>query len=124
MLLRLVGGKCTKCQTPQFPAAQVCVNPECNAFHTQEDYEFADQPAFIKAFTGDLLAVCPEPPAVYGLIQFDEGGRMLADFTDCELHHVSIGQPVKMSFRKRYYDKERGFTGYFWKAVPQEDKKA
>jgi hypothetical protein len=24
-----------------------------------------------------------------------------------------------MSFRKKYYDKERGYTGYFWKAVPQ-----
>ena len=119
MILGLVGGRCTKCGTAQFPKSDVCVNPACNAFHSQEDHEFVDQPAFIKAFTGDLLAVCPEPPAVYGMIQFEKGGRMMADFTDCELHKLKVGQPVKMAFRKKVHDATRGFTGYFWKAIPQ-----
>ena len=52
------------------------------------------------------------------MIQFDDGGRFMADFTDCELAEVWVGQPVRLSFRKRYTDKERGFSGYFWKAVP------
>ena len=84
----------------------------------------------IKTFTGDLLTVSVDPPAVYGMIQFEEGGRFMADFTDCELAEVWVGQPVKLSFRKRYTDKDRGFSGYFWKAVPLpvkrpvEDKKA
>ena len=123
MILGMVGGRCAKCGTAQFPKAAVCVNPACNAFHTQEDLEFADQPAFIKSFTGDLLAVSPEPPAVYGMIQFDGGGRLMADFTDCELHKLKVGQPVRMVFRKRYHDAKRGFTGYFWKAIPQADAK-
>ena len=42
----------------------------------------------------------------------------MADFTDCELADVRVGQPVKLSFRMRLADKQRGFTGYFWKAVP------
>ncbi len=58
------------------------------------------------------------PPAIYGMVQFEGGGRFMADFTDCELSNVRVGQPVKLSFRKRYTDAQRGFTGYFWKAVP------
>jgi NAD(P)-dependent dehydrogenase (short-subunit alcohol dehydrogenase family)/putative sterol carrier protein len=85
---------------------------------SQDDHEFADLPAFVNSFTGDLLSVSIDPPAVYGMIQFEGGGRFMADFTDCELGDVQVGQRVNLSFRRRYSDKERGFTGYFWKAVP------
>jgi 3-hydroxy-3-methylglutaryl CoA synthase/NAD(P)-dependent dehydrogenase (short-subunit alcohol dehydrogenase family)/putative sterol carrier protein len=118
MLLGMVGGKCTRCGTPQFPKMNICVNPQCRDTDTQEDYEFAEVPATVKSFTGDLLAVSLDPPAIYGMVQFEGGGRFMADFTDCELSDVRVGQPVKLSFRKRYTDKDRGFTGYFWKAVP------
>jgi NAD(P)-dependent dehydrogenase (short-subunit alcohol dehydrogenase family)/putative sterol carrier protein len=74
--------------------------------------------AFVNSFTGDLLSVSIDPPAVYGMIQFEGGGRFMADFTDCEFGDVQVGQRVNLSFRRRYSDKERGFTGYFWKAVP------
>ncbi|MEJ2715662.1 MAG: SDR family NAD(P)-dependent oxidoreductase [Deltaproteobacteria bacterium] len=118
MLLGMVGGKCTKCGTPQFPRMDICVNPDCRAMHSQEAYEFQDVPATVKSYTGDLLAVSVDPPAIYGMVQFEGGGRFMADFTDCELSDVRVGQPVALSFRKRYTDKGRGFTGYFWKAVP------
>ncbi|MGD8905181.1 MAG: SDR family NAD(P)-dependent oxidoreductase [Anaerolineae bacterium] len=119
MILGLVGGKCTVCGTPQYPKADVCVNPNCGALHSQEDYEFADIPATVKSFTGDNLAVSVDPPAIYGMIQFDGGGRFMADFTDCEMGDLSVGTPVEMAFRRHYVDEERGFTGYFWKAVPR-----
>jgi 3-hydroxy-3-methylglutaryl CoA synthase/NAD(P)-dependent dehydrogenase (short-subunit alcohol dehydrogenase family)/putative sterol carrier protein len=118
MILGLVGGKCRECGTPQFPKMDICVNPACHAVGSQDDHEFADVPAFVNSFTGDLLSVSIDPPAVYGMIQFEGGGRFMADFTDCELGDVQIGQRVNLSFRRRYSDKERGFTGYFWKAVP------
>ena len=76
-------------------------------------------PARIKTFTGDLLAVSVDPPAIYGMVQFEGGGRFMADFTDCELADCKVGLPVKMVFRRRFTDDERGFSGYFWKAVPQ-----
>ena len=118
MLLGMVGGKCTECGTPQFPKMDICVNPDCRKTGTQVEYEFADSPATVKSFTGDLLAVSLDPPAIYGMVQFDGGGRFMADFTDCELSDVRVGQPVKLAFRKRYTDAERGFSGYFWKAIP------
>lgn len=118
-VLGLVGGKCTKCGTPQFPRLRMCVNPSCNAVDSQVDYEFSDKKGVIKSYTGDMLAVSVDPPAIYGLIQFEGGGRALYDFTDCELADVKVGQPVEMSFRMKYYDESRDFHGYYWKAVPQ-----
>ena len=118
MILGLVGGKCKACGTPQFPKSEVCVNPACGAFHSQEDYEFADVPARVKSFTGDMLSVSVDPPAIYGMVQFENGGRLVADFTDCELEDLRVGLPVQMAFKRKGVDKERGFVNYFWKAVP------
>jgi len=118
MILGLVGGRCRECGTPQYPMGDICVNPECGAFHSQEDYEFADVPATVKTFTGDLLSVSVDPPAIYGMVQFEGGGRTVVDFTDCELDDVRVGLPVKMAFKRKGVDKERGFVNYFWKAVP------
>ncbi len=118
-VLGLIGGKCSKCGTPQFPVERMCVNPSCNAVDTLEDYEFADRLVTIKSYTGDMLAVSVEPPAIYGLVQFEDGGRFMCDFTDCELSDVKVGQQAKMSFRIKYIDEERDFPGYYWKAVPQ-----
>ncbi len=122
MILGLVGGRCTECGTPQFPKMDICVNPDCGALHSQEEYEFADRPATIKSFTGDMLAVSVDPPAIYGLVEFEDGGRFMADFTDCQLDDLKVGMPVHMAFRIHHVDEARGFTGYFWKAVPQPEE--
>jgi 3-hydroxy-3-methylglutaryl CoA synthase/NAD(P)-dependent dehydrogenase (short-subunit alcohol dehydrogenase family)/putative sterol carrier protein len=121
LLNGLVGGRCTTCGTPQIPRQDLCVNPECRAVGTQEPYAFADRPARVKSFTGDMLAVSVDPPAIYGMVEFEQGGRFMADFTDCTLDEVSVGQPVRFEFRKRVTDEARGMTCYFWKAVPLPD---
>jgi len=121
-LLGFVGGQCRECGTPQIPAQLVCVKPDCGEIDCQEEYEFADRSAKVLTYTGDMLAVSVDPPAIYGIVQFDEGGRMMMNFTDCTPDDVEVGVPVKMSFRKKYYDQERGFTGYFWKAVPLQSQ--
>ncbi|MGK5091448.1 SDR family NAD(P)-dependent oxidoreductase [Deltaproteobacteria bacterium TL4] len=118
MLMGLVGGFCKACNSPQFPSADICVNPDCGTVQKQEDYEFADVPATVKTFTGDLLTVSVDPPHKYGMVQFEGGGRMLANFTDCELEDLKVGLPMKMVFRRRFEDKTRGFINYFWSAMP------
>lgn len=121
MILGMVGGKCTACGTPQFPKADICVNPDCGHVGSMDDYEFAKVKARVNTFTGDLLAVSVDPPSIYGMVQFDGGGRFVADFTDCEMEEVKVGMPVSLSFRRRIVDAGRGFSQYFWKAVPQPD---
>ncbi|HDP24041.1 MAG TPA: hydroxymethylglutaryl-CoA synthase family protein [Deltaproteobacteria bacterium] len=119
MIFGFVGGKCAKCGTPQFPLLPVCVKPECGASDTFEDYEFADKIATVQMFTGDMLAASVDPPTVYGLVNFEGGGKAFLDFTDCDVNQVKVGMSVRMSFRRRSKDEVRGFSGYFWKAVPQ-----
>lgn len=118
MLLGLVGGRCRECGTAQYPKMDYCVNPACGAINSQDDYEFADAPGKVKTFTGDMLAISVDPPAIYGMVQFDDGGRLMADFTDCELADVKVGLRVQMAFKRKVQDRERGFVNYFWKAVP------
>ncbi len=118
MILGLIGGKCTKCGTAQFPAARICVNPNCNAVDSQEPYPFADQPARILSWSADFLTFSMDPPQHYGMVTFDGGGRFLADFTDCDAGTVDSGMNVRMVFRIKDFDERRGFRKYFWKAVP------
>jgi 3-hydroxy-3-methylglutaryl CoA synthase len=120
-ILGFVGGECRKCGTRQIPSKDVCVNPDCGSVKSQDPAEFADTPAIIKTFTADMLSVSVDPPNMYGMVQFEGGGRILADFSDCEMSDLKVGRKMKMEFRKRVYDKERGFHGYFWKAIPQAE---
>ena len=116
--LALVGSKCKRCGTPQYPPQRVCVNPECKAIDQMEPYRFSDKKAELFTYTGDNLAVSPDPPQVYGIIQFEGGGRSLMNVTDCVLEELKVGMPVEMTFRKLYSDAARGIHNYWWKATP------
>ena len=113
-----VGGHCTKCGTLQFPKTRVCVNPNCGAIDTQEEHAFADKTGRINSYTADRLTYSPDPPACYGMIQFEDGGRWMMDFTDVDADAVAVGQPMRMMFRVKDIDTQRGFRRYFWKAAP------
>ena len=118
MLAGLVGGVCSKCQTQQFPKAAICVNPSCKHRGDQADVEFADQSAKIMSWSNDALTYTIDPPAHYGMVQFDDGGRFFADFTDYDVGNVDVGMPVRMVFRIKDTDDIRGMNRYFWKAAP------
>lgn len=119
MLLGLIGGRCRQCETLQYPSGRYCVNPRCNALDSQDDYPFADEPAAVRSYTADALTYTADPPAYYGLVQFDRGGRMMADFTDIDPQTLEVGLPVRMVFRVKDFDAQRGFVRYFWKAAPR-----
>src|SRR5690606_23706750 len=80
MLLGFVGGRCTSCGTLQIPRTRICVNPNCRAVDSQEDHPFQSYPGRIVTWSADYLTYTPEPPAYYGMVQFAEGGRLMADF--------------------------------------------
>jgi len=114
----LVGSRCRACGTPQYPKQRICVNPDCGAVDDMEDYRFSDKVGVLASYTGDNLAFSWDPPQIYGLVDFEDGGRILLDLTDCSLDSVKVKIPVTMSFRRKYADPQRGYYGYFWKAVP------
>ena len=119
-LLALVGSKCKKCGTPQFPAQRVCVNPDCKAIDEMEDYRFSDKKGLLFTYTEDRLAFSINPPAIYGMVRFEGGGSSLFDLTDCESGSVKVDMAVEMSFRRKFADEARGTYSYFWKAVPEQ----
>ena len=120
-VLGLWGSRCRRCGTPHFPSQRVCVNPDCGAIDEMEEYRFSDKIGHIASYTGDMLAASYNPPAVYGQIEFEGGGKYMFDLTDCDLDTLAVGMPVSMSFRRKYYDEKRDIAGYFWKAVPMKE---
>lgn len=122
MLLGLIGGRCERCGTLQFPKADICVNQACGAVGSQADQPFADMPGKVASWSADQLTYCPDPPAHYGMMQFDAGGRLMTDFTDVDVGAVEVGMRMRMVFRIKDVDVQRGFVRYFWKAAPAAAK--
>ncbi|MEM6851003.1 MAG: 3-oxoacyl-[acyl-carrier-protein] synthase III C-terminal domain-containing protein [Pseudomonadota bacterium] len=113
-----VGGRCRVCGTPQFPKSRRCVNPDCGALDSQDDYRFADEPARVKSFTEDWMAFTREPPLLYGNVSFEGGGNAFIEMCGFGPGEIKIGSPLRMAFRIKDIDAQRGFHRYFWKGAP------
>jgi hydroxymethylglutaryl-CoA synthase len=120
-ILSLEGTRCLECGTQQYPPQRVCVNPECGAVNKMESVVLSDKKGKVVSFTSDLLAASINPPAIYGNVDFENGGRCMMDFTDCTLEALEVGMTVRFTFRIKYVDTKRDVTFYFWKAVPAEE---
>lgn len=118
VLLGLVGCKCKRCGTPQYPYQGVCVNPNCGAINEMEDYRFSDKKGRVVTYTGDNLAYSPVPPTIYGMIDFEGGGRFGFDITDTDLDSLKLDMPIEMTFRRKFFDEVHGVYNYFWKGTP------
>ncbi|PIV19725.1 MAG: 3-hydroxy-3-methylglutaryl CoA synthase, partial [Deltaproteobacteria bacterium CG03_land_8_20_14_0_80_45_14] len=103
-ILELVGSRCKVCGTPQFPQERICINPDCGTVDQMEDYPFSDKKGKLFTYTGDNLTFSEDPPALYGIVDFEGGGRYWFDITDCRLESLKVGQPVQMTFRRKYQD--------------------
>ena len=119
--LGLIGGKCTKTGTVQFPKTDISVSQNDRAIGTQEDYPLADKVAKITTFTADRLTYSPDPPTYYGMIDFEGGGRMISEFSDVSEGDIEVGRDMRMVFRIKAKDYNRNFIKYFWKATPIRD---
>lgn len=114
-----VAGRCGECGTVQFPVLAYCVSPECNAPASQfEDAPLADEPARILTITQDFLTYYPAPPLCVGMVQFDNGARLLMEIVDGTNEEIVEGQALQMTFRIKKRDEIRGYDQYFWKATP------
>jgi 3-hydroxy-3-methylglutaryl CoA synthase len=115
----LIGGKCTTCGTVQFPMSHICVNPECRIADSQKDYPLSECNAKIASYTVDWLAFTPNPPLVFGMVEFEEGAKFMMQMVSCDPEKIEVGMPLEMVFRIKTKDNVSGFQTYFWKAAPQ-----
>jgi hydroxymethylglutaryl-CoA synthase len=115
---RFEAGRCERCGTVQFPRSGICVNPECRAQQSQSPTSLADTPARVLSHTADFLAYTPSPPFQFGHVDFAGGGRVLVEFADTDVDELKVGVPLRMVYRIKDFDRQRGFRRYFWKATP------
>lgn len=120
-LYGFIGGQCSACGTAQYPKSRRCVNPNCGALDTQEEYAFADKDGTVKSFTEDWLAFTRSPPHLYGNISFAGGGNIFMEMAGFAPGQLKIGSPVRVQFRIKDIDTQRGFHRYFWKAIPRRE---
>ncbi len=112
----MVGGRCSACNTLQYPRSQVCV--KCGALDTQNPESLANLIGRVKSYTEDWLAFTPLPPYVYGHVEFADGANCMLEFTDFAPGAVAVGNEVRMVFRIKDFDTRRNFRRYFWKPAP------
>lgn len=117
LLTAFIGGKCRVCGTVQIPRDKYCVNPDCKELDSQDDYYFANRLGKILTWTADRLTFDWNPPAYFGMVEFDGGGRLMMDFTEVQEGTIDSGTAVSVHFRIKQIDKQRGFRKYFWKAI-------
>jgi 3-hydroxy-3-methylglutaryl CoA synthase len=96
------------------PPARVGIRPDGSTDMTPAP--MADVQGTVVTSTIDRLAYSPSPPIVFAVVDFDGGGRMPIELTDCEPADIKIGTRVEMTFR-RFFTAD-GIANYFWKARP------
>lgn len=102
----------------QFPKSAIPVNPAVSGSEPLEDVRLADDQARIISVTADRLNFTPDPPFDFGLVQFDNGARVLMEMVDRPADGFTVGQPVRMRIRIKSMNRALGFRTYFWKAAP------
>ena len=113
-VLPLHGCKCNNCGNIQFPIQRVCAY--CQAKDDYVEVPLADKQASVFTFSMDERALEVDPPRVWTISDFDDGGRIYCTMTDRDTSQVEIGMKVEMTFRKIH--EGAGLHNYFWKCRP------
>jgi 3-hydroxy-3-methylglutaryl CoA synthase len=115
-VISFIGGRCGECGAIQFPHLAACVN--CGSIEPLTPYPLADELAKVATFTADWLMFYPAPPLYVGLVQFDNGARVLMEMVDVDPAKFDVGSALRMVFRVKEKDNRRHYNRYFWKAAP------
>lgn len=110
-------GKCGSCGAVQFPQLQYCVN--CHASSDVfEDVSLRDEQAEVLTSTADWLSYYAAPPLWVGFVKFASGARVLMEMVDIGKDGIDTGAQLRMVYRIKEKDRQRGYNRYFWKATP------
>lgn len=102
----------------QFPKSAIPVNPAASGPEAYDDVRLAEDQARIVSVTADRLTYHPDPPLDYGLVQFDNGARLLMEMVNRPDNGFAVGDRVMMRPRIKSQNRALGFRTYFWKAAP------
>src|SRR5213596_220208 len=111
--LSLLGQKCRRCGTAQYPFQRVCFT--CYAKDDFDSVRLSDKVGAVRSFTFDYFAGSPSPPLVASVIDV-EGARLYLQMTDVHPKEVKLDLPVELTFRKMH--EAGGTPNYYWKCTP------
>ena len=97
---RYEAAKCKKCEKVFFPPRRVC--SQCGT----REFEKTQLPQEGKVETFTVIRVAPtgfsdEAPYAVGIVSLPGGIRVTAQIVDCDLARLTIGDRVRLEFRKR-----------------------
>jgi uncharacterized OB-fold protein len=119
---RLFGSRCATCGTPYFPKVTVCRAPTCNDSKI-EDAELGPH-GTLWSYT--IQHYPPPPPAKYdepyqpyamGMVDLDDGLRVLTRFSTDNVDALRPGMPVELVIERLYAD-AKGNEVLTWKFRP------
>lgn len=110
-------GKCGSCGTVQFPQLQYCVTCRAPA-EGFTNVPLRDEQAEVLTSTADWLSYHPAPPLWVGFVRFASGARVLMEMVDIGKEGIDTGAKLRMVYRIKEKDRQRGYNRYFWKATP------
>ena len=114
---RYEAAQCTKCKKIFFPPRLVCNG--CRG----RDFEQVTLPRDGQVETFTVIRVAPsgfgdEAPYAVGIVNLDNDVKITAQIVDCDPEKITIGDRVRMEFRRLREDGEDGVICYGYKFVP------
>ncbi len=113
----MVGTKCETCGSVFFPSRNVC--PKCRRKGVIKPYKLSGKG---KVYSFSKISAPPEEfeivaPYVIGIIELEEGPKITSQI-DEDYEKISIGMPVKATFRKISEEGKEGVIKYGYKFIP------
>lgn len=105
---RLIGSRCTACGTSYFPQALSCRNPACDAKMVERTL----LPPQGTLYSYTVQGYRPPPlfrkddwaPYAIGVVELDDGLRVMGMLSGCALDTIAIGMPVRLGVAPLYSD--------------------
>ncbi len=116
---RLEGCRCTRCGRMWYPPKPLC--PYCGS----KDIVKINLPQQGRLISWTIEYTVPagyrgKAPIIIGLVELDNGVKVLAEITDVKPEELVYGMRVECVLRKLYEDGDEGVIVYGIKFVPQQ----
>ena len=117
----LHGSRCAGCNTPYFPRAATCHNPDCGESRV-EDCSFGGAGVLWSFSVADFPPPPPHRfdkpfvPYAIGVVDLDCGVRLIGQMTDAP-DALRVGARVELVIGALYHEEERTYTSWKFRQI-------
>lgn len=114
----LEGNQCLSCKKVYYPKAYLC-KCESQNFEPKIFSGKGKLLTFTQILTSPIIFEKMVPYCI-GIIQLEEGPKIISQIADSDIKSLKIGMPVQACFRKFYTSGEKETINYGLKFIPTE----